>query len=242
MPRRGPHNSNITWTPHVRIAWGGTLGNTAEVWTNSVKYVPSTNAVITAAQAAGAAPAIFNQLGAWMGAGSADYISFIGKDAKLSWVKINSINGDGLQYDGDTNVYETTPVIGGGGDSQFVPFYQTYAISLMTAKKRGRAHIGRIYPPCVVAIPIASTGMQDPTNALAQAKAFSACLKGINQQMNAQFTAGAVSICSPGNALKNTVPIYTAVTGCTVDTIPDTQHRRTNRLKGVRSAEWSVTA
>jgi hypothetical protein len=228
MSKRGPHHDNITWTPHIRIAWGGSIGTGKEIWTNSMKYVPAAGALATEAQLSAADLPVIQALGRWVSV-SAPNPSFIGQDANLSWLKMNNILASGLQATQATHIYE----VGGGYngyDANSVPFYQTFAITLRTALKRGRAHSGRLFPPCVQPPIVAGTGMCSVGDATAMALSFQVCLTSMQTALVAAGIPGGFAICSPGDATKGTVPIHTGITGVVVDQVPDVQHRRTDRL------------
>lgn len=231
MSRRGPHNPNITWTPHVKVAWGGVLGTSAEIWTNSLKFVflaPAT--ILTVDQVNTINPLVWAALKTWFGAngGTSSVNSFIGREAQCHWLKINNVSSEGLQVSQQTNVYEGTPF--GGSDNNIVPFYQSYAITLRTALKRGRSHAGRIFPPLVQPALPGDDGMCSAADATIMANTWMTCFKAMQSAIVTNSGVGSFSVISPGNSEKSTLPIYQVITGAVVDRVPDVQHRRTNRL------------
>lgn len=241
MPRRGPHNSAITWTPYLRVAWGGKFVGTPEVWTNSLKFVYLSNLVPTVTQIQAMYTGVWAALSKWMTANSGtDGASLISSDATLNWLKINPINGDGLQYPGDTLVYEPgTPVAGAAAPT--AAYYETWALTLNTGLKRGRAHAGRIFPPAVVGV-ITTGGQQNINAAAFQALGLAKAMLSMQTAIRTASDVGSFSVCSPGNSVKGTTPKSTIITGVTCDTIPDVQHRRTNRLIAARSALQPIPA
>jgi hypothetical protein len=135
----------LTWTPHIRVTFGGTIGTTTtETWSNTIRFY-SLNFVPTLAQLQAAADALETPVKSWFTAS----LSGIASTAKLSWIKVAWINADGKQRDQSTIIREFTPAAGGGGSTTSPPWYQTVALTFRTRIKRGRAHAGRIFPPVV---------------------------------------------------------------------------------------------
>lgn len=152
--------------------------------------------------------------------------SGISADAHLSWVKINSILNTGLQGIGDTNVYDFAAVSGTQGA---VPFYQTYALTFRTTVRRGRARTGRIFPP-MVAFPVGTDGHCATASATGAAKKFEECVLAMLVALGGAMTPGSFAVLSPGDTTKGTFPIANIFSSVVMDTVPDVQHRRTNRL------------
>lgn len=230
MARRGPHNPAITWTPHLKVSWGGTLGTgTKEVWTNSIRFLYlAAGFVPSEAQLTVADAGVWAALQNWFGDTSAGSSSFIGEDAHLAWLKMNSIDVNGLQVSQATHQYDPAPQA--GLNLNTVPFYQTYAITLRTALKRGRAHSGRIFPPLVEPVVEVGTGMCTTQSATAMANSFATCLKAMTTALVTASQVGSFAVLSPGNTTKGQLPLATVITSTVVDRVPDVQHRRTNRL------------
>jgi hypothetical protein len=166
--------------------------------------------------------------------------SYISQDVHQTWVKANYITAEGLQRDSQTHVLDV-PSIDGGCPS--VPFYQTWATTFRTSLKRGRGHSGRIYPPCI-SIPIErGTGLGDVNSLNRYTDSVLNLLADINRTIGGGGAGpGRVSILSPGNVEKGTQPLAEPVTGVVVDRVPDTQHRRTNRLKRAELAAGTLPA
>lgn len=71
----------------------------------------------------------------------------INPDAKLSMIKLNLIGTDGrYESDSETVLHELVPPVAGAA-GYGTPPQIALAISLRTAKSRGRAHAGRFYIP-----------------------------------------------------------------------------------------------
>lgn len=71
----------------------------------------------------------------------------IGSQAVLTTIKFNEINTDGrYANDGDTVLADLDPGVPGSGTTSMPP-QVALAITLRTAKMRGRAHAGRFYIP-----------------------------------------------------------------------------------------------
>lgn len=230
-PRRGPHNSAITWTPHLKVAWGGTLGGSGEIWTNSLRYLHGGGAeTYTAAQIVAMEGPLWSAIGGWFGMSKLNNspYPFIGNEATLTWLKVNNILATGLQVAGDTNLYAGTPR--NGTDQNPVPYYQTFAITLRTALKRGRAHAGRIFPPLVQPLLVSGTGQCSVDDATFMAQAFRDCMLGMQTAIRTNGSVGSFAVFSPGDSTKGTVPIANPIVSVTVEQTPDVQHRRTNRI------------
>lgn len=230
MVARRVHNPAISWTPHVRLAWGGQLGGgSAEIWAESVKYCyadrnypPTTNDMLAIMGI------MTTHLTTWMTGGGLGN-SHVGGSAHLAWVKANYVLASGLQRDADTHYQDVNPIISGNGGA--VPFYQTFAVTLRTGLHRGRAHSGRVFPPCVAAATVGTDGYCSLVDANDMALAFGDLLKKLNNDISANGTQiGHVAVLSPGDSTKGTLPVVQNVTGVVVDRVADVQHRRTNRL------------
>lgn len=245
MVRRGPHNPAISWLPHLQLSWGGTLGNAGqEIWTNGVRFhVPDYvgNGPDTAGLQA-IMVAVDAQVKAWvLDVGS---LSGIGSDVKYEWVKANWVLASGLQRDTNTN---RADAVGGpySGHSGLVPWYQTYAITLQTGFKRGRAHTGRIFPPIVAYAPELGTGLVSAAAANDMTTAAKNMFNGIQAGVRAEWVAGVtghLAVLSPGNSAIGTGAVAAQIQAVVVDRIPDVQHRRTNRLVRTLGAVQQLTA
>jgi hypothetical protein len=230
------------WPPHMRLAFGGTIGNPAvETWSNTLRF--HFGGLWAGVPVIGADPYepdrdqlqdMCNELGGAVQDWVQNASALISNDAKASWCKFNWITADGSQRDVNTVVTDFTPV--GGAIMEHPPWYQTYVITLRTALTRGRGHAGRIYPP--LAGPhglVAGSPYITPADATAMATAaaafISSCATRISDVVDvpAAQVAHAVVI-SPGSHEKGTSPVAYDITGTEVDRVPDVMHSRTTQV------------
>lgn len=202
------HNNpplSTTVLPHVKIAWGGSLGDpAAEVWTNAIAWVPKGNdmsSVISQglvgeqAQMDGLSTAIANwfqtpinfqgQDGTAKGAG-------IAPAAKLEWVKLNAVGVDGKYLFASNTFYYPTKIAGGGAHytnsiAYSPPWQMTTAITLRTTVARGRGSKGRIYPPLAGGGPETDAEPYQPLFAIQQ---MTNSFTGLLDNMNAGLYVG----------------------------------------------------
>jgi hypothetical protein len=231
MSKRGPHNPAITWTPHVQISFGGTIGvSNPEVWTCGFKWnLVDPLSEPTPDQLQACLGTLSTDIAAWFG-GSGTNQSFIGIDAALTYVKLNMVEATGLQRAGDTIRTDlTTPV--NGPQNVGVPWHQTYAVTLRTALHRGRSHSGRFYPPLVAVQPDIGSPYCSLVAANGMASAAATLVTSINNDLGSHAgMLGHIAVMSPGNTAKGTTPTHQNVTGVVVDRVADVQHRRTDRV------------
>lgn len=230
----------ITWTPHIRMSFGGHLGSQAEEsWSNTIRWKTVEPQRPTSLVLQQAADALEVPIAAWLR--SAD--SKIHGSAFLDFIKLNWIQADGTQADPNTILHEVVGVNGGGGLASGPPFYQTFAITMRTRIHRGRSHAGRIFPPVVVHQSAGNgSPYQDAASAGAQAAAFITMLRGartaIGTALQTQgLTVPDPAIFSPGNQEKGTLPLWSSVISAVVDRVPDVQHRRTKSIPRAEGAE-----
>lgn len=242
-----------TWLRHIKLQFGGTLGTPAvEEWSNTLRFKmnpapfdtdpTAQSQIMTGPELEDALEAIEPILAGWFRSGAVR----INQVAQLRWAKLNMINEAGKQWDQNTHLREWAPVVG-GSTFQSVPWYQTQALTMRTEKQRGRAHSGRIFPPCVDANPQGLTPYVDPTVAQGMAAQFAGLLSNISQALADTALAPNVDvrpvIASPATSSgPNPGPaLLQAVVGVVVDRIPDVQHRRTNRIPRLESNLAPVT-
>lgn len=240
MPRRGPHNPDVTWMPHLRVSWGGVLGTPGvEIFSNTVNFMAVESTVPTAAEL----DAMTVALAAVLSAYHALADSKINNQAFLTYVKANWILATGLQRDSSTHVFDISPPVA-GAQSAACPWYETYALTLRTNVSRGRAHSGRIFPP-MVSFPNfqASNGLADDFSLGPYAQAFAHCLFGMKSAI-ATATAAADTwnpvVVSPGKTSTGKAAIFSIIQSVVVDAVPDVQHRRTHKLKRHESAAFPL--
>lgn len=229
-----------TVVPHLRLSWGGTLGvPAAEIWTNTLKWANDQTLAPTRAALVGAVAAVAAPLSAWFTSTEAE----IHNTCKLTWIKLNYIQANGLQRDTDTVLYELAPAVAGGSAEAGQHWIATYAITLRTGLSRGRGHAGRIYPPQTgrPSTFTAATGYLATGSADDMALKFGTVIRDIRDAMNAAlgleqppflnegvaYDAVVISASQTGDARP---PQSNEIVSVVVDRVPDIQHRRTNRL------------
>lgn len=237
-----------TWLPHLRVSFGGELGNpAAEIWANSIRFKVGPNFSATApseeidsAAIDVALPLMMEPIKTWIAAQP----SKISVHAKCSWAKLAWIKADGKQRDVATHVIEVTAP-NNGSSNIIPPFYQTFALTFRTDKRRGRAHSGRIYPP-MVAPALQGNGYiggDDGNGMVGTAATLLNALAGAIQPDGSGQPPVYPVVASPATATGPDAggALLQRVTGIVCDLVPDVQHRRTNQLKRVESANTAVT-
>lgn len=221
------------WTPHLLIAWGGSLGSPAlDTWTNTLKgYTADAEGVLvpfTEAEQdewlALAAPVVSD----WVSEADPTYTH--ASTVKLEWLKANMIASTGKYMYPNTSRHDYSPVVT-GLSPDVTDWRQSLVVTLRTDKARGRAHAGRFYPPVT---PFRPESINSPyvsvtnaTNFLNAAANFTATLNGLTL---ASGKSALISIFSPGETSIGLEPAFNGVTGWEVDRVLDTQRRRTNRV------------
>lgn len=239
--------AGTTWTPHLRLSYGGTLGAPViEEWSNTVRWKvedldgPSP-AALDAALAALVGTNFTSPLRGWISRAA----SGVHQSAILTWAKLNWVKADGLQRDPVTHFVETSQP--GESSSTTPPFYQTFAITLRTALPRGRAHSGRVFPPMVIHTPTASgSPYLASANAVGMAQSFATLLEDVRDAMGTAFNSESIpqpdpAVFSPGVAAKGTAPTWERILSCVVDRVPDVQHRRTHQVPRAEAATVALT-
>jgi hypothetical protein len=224
-------NDVLTWTPHIKVSWGGTIGNPPlEIWNNSVRFhvpgaAPSEQGLQDIANAAGP------YISEWISRGaSAIRQAVLGTYVKAVWVE-----STGKQRDTNTAQADLVPAASYGTLAAGGIWPQTYVLTFRTAVKRGRAHSGRIYPP------YAGNGAQAGSPYLAQGDAQGMANSGAvlltNLRLAVQATAigSYPSVFSPGSANRGTAPMYNPITAVVVDRVADIMHSRSNRVPRLES-------
>lgn len=233
----------LTWTPHYRVSWGGTIGNPAqEIWTNTLRFRGDNDligvgaAVLDHDALQAVANALDPVLSAWIGGDASAKIS---SAASLKWVKVNWIDSAGHQPDTNTIIRDTVAQPGnsaGGVASWFL----SYALTLRTALARGRSHAGRIYPPVIALTVDPASGYCSVGEATGMATAFARAIYAMEAAFNAE--AGITDpnihaiVASPGSALRGTPPLFQRITGVVCDRVPDVMHSRTNAIPRAEGA------
>lgn len=220
-----------TWTPHIRLSYGGGLGGNLETWSNTVRW-KTVSFVPTAEQLQAACDGLVTPLSAWITRPA----SKVHLAASLRFIKLNWILDTGLQRESNTVQHDVDPAVNGGTSGNGVPFYQTYAITLRTRLKRGRSHAGRVFPPCV--IHDAENQFSPYTTGASvdgMANSFATLLRDCRAAMGTIFNpAGGETpdpaVFSAASPPKAPAPLWSPIISVVVDRLPDVQHRRTKSV------------
>lgn len=219
-----------SYVPHVKLQYGGTLGDPPlEVWSNSLRW-HCQGFVPTEPQLQAACDALVGPLSAWMQTTDSRVTSV----AKLTYVKLNWVLENGKQREQNTVQADVVPAVGGGSGSNIPPWYQTQAITFRTRLKRGRGHSGRVFPPATSFVPEGSSPYSTQATALAMATAYRDLIVGLRTAMGTAFGGASVpdlAVFSVGSTTAPVVaPLWTPVIATVVDRVPDVQHRRTKQV------------
>lgn len=122
--------------------------NLGELWSFGIRGVPGVG------RAFGDEDAVLGDIQAGLAAWFSGASSWMRNDAVLKNIKLNEIGPDGKYVDPTTHEHDYTTTVRGAGPRMW-PTFVTCAWSWTTAKARGQAHTGRIYPPCT---PTGATG------------------------------------------------------------------------------------
>lgn len=151
--------------------------------------------------------------------------------ARLDWVKVNAINPDGQYVHPITNAEYDLDVRGGAGSNTtpIHPLQVSLVVTWGTDVSRGRASKGRIFLPAPFAY-MDEAALFTDTVAQDVADASASLIESLTGSVltSLRFTPAVVS---PLGGTSGTIRDIETVT---VDTRPDTQRRRANRLNGVK--------
>lgn len=159
--------------------------------------------------------AVIDAVTAFHGSGS------IANSARLTTLKLNLIGPDGRYVDdGDTVLHDFAPPgLPGGGQPRHAP-QVALAVSLQTARTRGRAHAGRFYVPSPT-YPIDSTGRISAADAEVMVGNASTLIESLNAALP-EFIVGVASDVGTGR--------FQAVTNVRVGRVLDTIRSRRSSL------------
>jgi len=195
---------------HFYVQWGGKLPG-GETWSCGFRMLNTTGHVVTDG------PALLIGIGAALVPFHQNVKTSISSRAKLSFVKVNSIELDGT-YTLDTTNEAVYGDIAGGANETYTPTNQVaWAVTLTTGYSRGPAHKGRFYLP----IPAMIVGTNGAVGTVQATDLKSTCAT-LRQAVNSVVPGYVMAVMSrkAGN------PGHRAVTGFAVGTVLDTQRRR----------------
>jgi len=198
---------------HFYVQWGGKLPG-GEEWSCGFRMLN------TGAHNQADGPNLLIGIGAALAAYHARPQTQISDNAKLSFVKVNSIELDG-HYTLETTNEATYADIAGGGTGNNVPNQMAWAVSLTTGFSRGTAHRGRFYLPLPVALPEDNGVISE-----AEADVLRISTQTMRTDVNAVLAGYGMAVMSR----KVPTPGHRAVTGIEVGRVLDTQRRRRRSL------------
>jgi hypothetical protein len=137
---------------HLLITVGGTAWTLTETWQFSIRANP-TNTLMSDGDCQNLANTLSTPTQAFLSATNTG----VSNQAFLTWIKVAKIDTTG-HYPADhvPGIYNYVTPVAGGAASSGIP-QATMAVTLLTAKPRGRASHGRFYlPPC--AFPVQADG------------------------------------------------------------------------------------
>lgn len=211
----------MAWQTHALLRWGGTLGG--DTWSCGVRMRGDTPGADPATFAADSLEDAADVISTSFQLSQMRYSGL----ARLTWVKLNSIGTDGRYSEPTTNLFE----FGGAGvspsSSVRTPPQLAHVVSLTTDKRRGRAHIGRIFVPT-------SANVVEPDGRLTQAEAES-MVQAARTFINDLNGLGALNPFSVAVFSGLGAEVET-VTGVRVGRVIDTQQRRRRQLDESYSA------
>lgn len=133
------------YQPHYRLAFGGPLF-TNEEWSCRLN-ITSAGTLPDSTAADAMMPGLKTALSTWVTASGSMLSTAVG----LSWLKFNEIDALGHYVSpSNSRLAEVNPVVHGTGNPIHPP-QVAIAVSLRTAHTRGKAHIGRMFTPALVA-------------------------------------------------------------------------------------------
>jgi hypothetical protein len=234
----------LTWTPHLRLQWGGSLGTPPlDIFSNTIRYAYGTSgASPSAASLKAAATAVMTDLTQWF----VDSDSKIGQAANLEYLKVTHVLSNGKQR--DAVVAEATlPTAAHGANVSTTPIWeQSYCLTLRTNVPKGRASNGRIFPPLSGPPPAANSPYCGDADAAAMASRFATFLTNASHSIQNTVEAGGAhgffAVFSPGDSTKGTSPLFNYYKKVACDEVADIQHRRVNRVPRKEAAVATIAA
>lgn len=230
-----------TVLPHLRLSWGGSLGDAGEIWSNSLAFELNSGETPTEAELLAIATTTAPTL--------ADLVAFapllVSVAVRAEWVKATWILNTGRQRDVNTALYEWPANSRPQGQSQAVPWTQTYAVTLRTPVQRGRGHSGRIFPPPCGPMPENRTPYAPTAFATSMAQTYGGAILGLRDAINTALV-GDTRFVNPVVVSRRTPDgrpaMLTQINGTVVDRVADVMHKRTNRVERSEGAPYTWNA
>lgn len=207
----------IVFEPHVLLRWGGTLGD--DTWSCGLRIrLPGSVPGARTAWAQAHLNDLVDVVRDWY----MEPLSYHNALSTLGWVKCNAIAANGRYEDpGVTNLVELQPPVTLAW--QRVAPQLAWAVTLRTAKKRGRAHAGRIYVPTAQSL-VQANGTVDTARCAelaATAATFVAAVGDVDTFLDGTW----VGVFSPIDATVE------RVRSIDVGNVLDTQQRRRRQIR-----------
>lgn len=212
----------MAYRPHTLIAFGGIIPSqtsTDEIWECTIRgfaglrgqntNLPLSNPDTYLAEVAPLLASWFAQSG-----------SRIANVATLEYLKCNAIGADGRYSDGQSHTYDYSNLVS-GATSQAVPSFLSLSYTWTTPKARGRAHLGRMYPPNFT-YTLSSGAHVSPTDTTNAALAGRAFLQTIANATSATAALDPAVVSGLDGS-------FAPITGVRVGSVYDVQRRRKNQ-------------
>lgn len=234
----------MTWVPHYRVSWGGSLGIPAmEQWSNTLRFRTSDDVlgigapVLSHDELQRISDALAVILSGWI----LDNSALIGHDVGLEYVKTNWVNSAGLQPDQDTIISPVTPVPRSPFTASATSWIMSYALTLRTAKARGRCHAGRIYPPAPVVLNDINTPYCSIGAATGMATAFARVIWAAQEAFDSELNGNIgnntfAGVASPGDSATGKPALWEPITGVVCDRVQDVMHSRNRQVPRAEGA------
>ena len=221
--------ATINYEPHVLLRWGGRLGE--DTWSNGLRIRhPDQDPAGMIAWSKAHLGAITDVVKSW----HRDTVSYHNGLATLAWVKLNAVGSNGRYLDvGQTTLQEVQPAQVPNGSPPLIAPQLAWAVTLRTAKKRGRAHAGRIYVPTRLST-VTNTGVVPASDCAAMASRAATFIAAVGDA-DLPLDGTWVGVFSPIDATVE------RVRSVDVGNVLDTQQRRRRQIRETYSNSTNVS-
>jgi hypothetical protein len=215
---------------HMLFVFGGTqtaASEAGEIWQCGIRCAPAAGSAHDYGDEDAILAAIQGPFKTWYTGAGANMRS----DFRLEYLKLNEIAADGSYADPTTTHRFDYGTFGSGATTPSTPSIITLAWTWTTARLRGIASRGRIYPPVAVVTASGSPRVTSTVtaNSVTAAKALLSVLSRPNG-VDFELAPCVVSAGSNGGAGTGAIE---DITGVKVGDVADVQRRRKNALKEV---------
>nr|CRY96602.1 hypothetical protein [uncultured prokaryote] len=203
--------------PHLYLTWGGTSWLAAEIWQCGIRWDRPTLPDQATFDALEPHLIEFHQTA-----------GLITSNAQLSWYKLALILENGrYPEDAEAMLNDLDPVVSGASGAVTYP-QVACKVTLRTARRRGRGHVGGFYIPCPAMTP----------NGLGQNEGYAATAAQVAVDLIDSVSATLEAPAVIGSFLGT--GRLEPVTAVTVGSVADTQRKRRNALQEVYSTPLPV--